>query len=510
MNIVGHIDFSNNSEPMQVQFSEPLCYGFEEEHYFIICIGVPGVDIKFLKRLAHKILKGSFFNNRDEIDCGIIFLDKLHRKCFLMTDPHGYYPIYYVENKGVLHFSNKQHLLMQRIPVFGRLNEQVFFELFHIGVVTPPDTLIKNLYSIPATQYLKFQSKAQLNPFFYSIPSHQEYSVSDHLQKLTQSIEVIRSSQAHLLCSGGLDSILLAAVCSKILKKDLNLYTVSLGKNSLEYQKTQFLRQNLESKNYYFYPESEIIFENIDASILVGESEVVGALSMNAALEYFFAKFYMRYTFSVMTGDDNFITPAKVEEQSPGYYHLKYGLLLPHQSRQILLNDSSSMLAFVDKSKGYFLTQDKYIYFKSQRILIHSMMLGKIIGKYRLGQDVRQQCYMPYNAKFYRDYIDSVNYSSGLNFNYRQALQTLLLEYQLVSDMSLTQSKQWMPSVWDSSKSNIFLQEMYNQVLNDPMIQEHFHTQKLSAMLRFEKTYRKPLLLALYYLIRFKQLKRLG
>ena len=178
----------------------------------------------------------------------------------------------------------------------------------------------------------------------------------------------------------------------------------------------------------------------------------------------------------------------------------------PYQSKELLCNYASSHLTYISKSKGLFSPHDKYAYFKSQRLLVHSTMLGKIIAKYRLGLDANQNLLMPFNAKIYREYIDGVNFYLGPTFNYRQALQALNRHYQWMPQRLCEQPKQWMPSVWNLPKGQFIFQHIYQQILDDTMIQQWFDTQKIALILKNDAMFNQSLMMALYYLLRFKQL----
>lgn len=516
MDIYGQISFGENQK--HKEFFKIYVDGeneafFENEQYYILCRGLLNPSPLKAQQIANKILNGALSESRDEIECSAIFIDKLKKQCFIITDPLGCYPIYYTVFEHRLFFSNTQKTLMKvsPSPTQWKINKQVLFELFHLGVVSPPDTLISNIHSIPVSHYLTYNLEIRLLEFACPPPHRVTYNIEGHMDLLKTCIEMHDSEKIHILCSGGLDSSLLLAISRGILNKEVIAHTVAIDKTHAEYKKTQFLQQQFAIKNHYFYPLPNSIYSKIDESILAGESEVVGALSVNAALEFSFAKSLLQHTFSLMTGDDNAITPTSLEQQAPGYYHLKYGLLSPIQSKNLLIDATSSMLVYVNKSKNLFTSEDKYKLFKQQRLLIHSTMIGKITAKYRNGLNPLQRSYMPLNNSIYRRYIDSHNYYKDNKYNYRDSLKQLICQYKLLPQEYFKNTKAWMPAVWNLAESQSNLHEMYQIIINDELIKELFHFQQLPFILiKQNQKYNIPLLLTLFYLIRFCKLFHLS
>lgn len=493
----------------RLSFNNTNCCFYDAPDYSIVCLGTE--DLAITQKIARMILFGKFASCRDEIECSVIFINKRQAQCILMTDPLGCYPIYYCIDQHSLFFSNKQQTLTSQCSLNWRLNRRILFELFHLGIISPPDTLISDLYSIPVNHYLEYRNESTLHPFTYALPVPQPYDLSRHTNLLKNNLA--DAEPMHLMCSGGLDSTVLLAIAAGLLKKKVTLHTVALDKQSIEYQKTQFLQQHFHTENHYFFPEPRQVFEHIEASILAGESEMVGALSSNAAIEYLFARSISQHTSRLITGDDNAITPASLAQQPPGYYHLKYGLLSPEQAKRLFTNHPSSILAFVHKAKPFFSEQDSFHHLRAQRLATHATMIGKIIAKYRVGLDNSQRCIMPLNEAEYRSYIDSLNYYQGTaSYHYRDSLQELVLSHKLIPPAFFKQSKSWMPSIWALDASQPFLHAMHQELIADKTLLNDLLDYKILAQLLVKKdsSYDSSLLVTLYYLMQFCKLFKLS
>ena len=317
------------------------------------------------------------------------------------------------------------------------------------------------------------------------------------------------SHEVHMLCSGGLDSSILAAIAAKKFNKKLTLHIIAFDRDSPEYTQTQFLKNHLGCNVIYFAPKTEDIFANIQVNLEQGESEMVGILSVNASLEHLFSHHVLSFTDSILTGDDNLITPSTLANQNPGYYHLKYGLLETPQILKLLNNGKKGMLRFVSKFNSTFNAIDKYSIYKARRIDIHSTLIGKIIAKYRIGLNHKQTCIMPLNHPEFTSYIDRLNYYEH-DFNYRSALQDIAISDDLLPPAYFKQQKAWMPSVWEENRSNQYLSEMMNSLIADKgELGEYINFGHLSDN-QFQKSYCKhpKIILLMYYLQNFcKMLK---
>lgn len=440
---------------------------YEDRDVTILCFG--STVLNQLSQISKLYQAGKINKIRQSITTfSVLIFDKAKNKLILISAHLGTHPWYYCETHQGLFFANTQKQLLQSAGLEGNLNHDVLFELFHLGFISPPDTLIKQVKCIPPSHYLDASNTIELKPFRYSIPEKASFSPSKMNDLLCDSIDESTgcSREVHILCSGGLDSSILAAIAAKKLNKRPTLHVIAFDKDSPEYTQTQFLKDHLECNVIYFSPTIENVFAKVQDSLEQGESEMVGILSLNASLEFLFSQHVLGFTDSLLTGDDNLITPPNVTQQSPGYYHLKYGLLETPQILQLLTNGKKGMLRFVNKFNSAFDPVDVYSTYRARRVDIHSTLIGKIIAKYRFGLSEQQTCVMPLNHPEYTSYIDRLNYHDP-NFNYRSALQNLAVSGGLLPASYFQQQKAWMPSVWKKNGSDLYISKIMKSVISE-------------------------------------------
>ena len=177
---------------------------------------------------------------------------------------------------------------------------------------------------------------------------------------------------------------------------------------------------------------------------------MVGTLSLNAAVEYLFADYVAKHGMgTVLTGDDNWITPPDVHTQTPGYYALKYGVLGGQLLHGLLRKHRSSYLYYCNKYKHMMMTTPiESITLTSNRREVHATLIGKINGKIRMNVDNSPAYYFPLLQTHYLDYISALNRKYP-NFNYRGVLKSLIHEQKILTARHMNAPKTWMPSFFD-------------------------------------------------------------
>ena len=161
-------------------------------------------------------------------------------KLFLARDQFGIKPLLYSEIEGGLVFGSELKILLASGLIKPDIDFQSLRELFAVGSVYQPRTLIRNIKSVEAGTYLEFNTFGYLQKVAWAKREPQtEYeslknSVIDTADSvINQSIEKHLVSDVPVSCllSGGLDSSLLVAMIKKNHDPDVNTFT--LGFESL-------------------------------------------------------------------------------------------------------------------------------------------------------------------------------------------------------------------------------------------------------------------------------------
>jgi hypothetical protein len=468
------------------------------------------VEISHEKSLFHHIVTINQGNNSPaKIICNK-FEDSKKTWFFIETDIFGFEPVYYFFEKNIFYFSSFQRHLIPFLdcPVF---NENILYELFTFGFVLPPDTLIKNIYSLPTRKILRFDGKVELldraEESVLSVSFTNEKSIYSHLISGLKK-EISAQKNIGILYSGGLDSTLLVSAIENDLHQSANIFTVLSNDESIEFQKAEYVKKNLQTKNYCFKPEKQDFWRAVYQSILYGESEMVGSLSLNAPVEYLFAEYIAQQSIDIaLTGDDNWITPQSLSSQTAKYYSLKYGLLSGELLKKLFQPRLSSYLYCNYKFQHLLGNQVPLLALKNNRWEIHSMLIGKINGKIRMRIPNAPSYYFPLLDKPYRDYVSTLNLQDS-DFNYRDFLKHTLKKSNIFEQSYLDCPKTWMPSFFDGNEA----EDIINMVMKKVTLKHNFIDKLfgkdiiLQTLNQCEPLAKIKLMMMLLYLVIFHQI----
>ena len=152
----------------------------------------------------------------------------------LARDRFGKKPLYYTLQNGHVLFASEMKALMS-VCTDLRPNQQRLLEwsLYRNVDFGSPETLVEGLFSLPPGHFLKIHQGRMASPYCYYSPESQvdparyECFSRQSRQELTAEIEALLDSsvQARLvsdvplgtLCSGGIDSSLITAMCARHL-----------------------------------------------------------------------------------------------------------------------------------------------------------------------------------------------------------------------------------------------------------------------------------------------------
>ncbi len=433
--------------------------------------------------------------------CSIVIIDVKNNKIVLLNDSFGTMPIYYHFHDEVIVFSSrlKGNLLYPNLKV--ELNQLVLFELFYSGVVCPPDTLIKDVYVLSTGEVIEFNGSL-VQKTIWATPENKPEApdTKNMLSLLLTSMErcIENSDEIGVMCSGGLDSSLLVALLKQVTSKKIHLYTLITHENKVETSAVEYLSKTFNVKTHYFNAKSSHFLDHVQESIRRGESEAVGALSLNIAVETAFAKFIHS---SLMLTGDAMGPNSSLLKQSPEFYAHNYGILDRASTRLLLDNKPHSEMHYIEKTKTIITAKNKHLSFKKFRLDVRASLIGALNGKIRtLNSD--QAYRFPFVDSQFMDYMESLNYYLPNKADYRNLLKQMILEHQLLPEKILNKPKAWMPGVMSQLDTEGVLDELVYQVsATNSHCSSLFNIETLSLLFStIGQKQKYKLIMALYYL----------
>ncbi len=204
-------------------------------------------------------------------------LNSLENKFFLFRDKMGIMPLYYFEGNGFIIFADKLKYILD-FPLFDKkLSNEALFLYFSFGYVLEPWSIWDKVKKVRAGSYLEFDLKRGIfkeNRYFdiayiYNMPPLDigEREAEERAEKLLIDSVVKRSKEADnigVLLSGGYDSSILAALCSRCL--DNPIYTITVGFEDSEYDESGYARRiskAIGTKHYEFIFSSKNLIDTI-------------------------------------------------------------------------------------------------------------------------------------------------------------------------------------------------------------------------------------------------------
>lgn len=163
----------------------------------------------------------------------------------LVRDRFGKKPLYYTEARGHVLFASEMKALLQ-IGDPPKLNRQRLMEwsLYRNVDFGSPQTLVENIYSLPAGHYLEIRAgrvgeprryysvEAEVEPAAYAVVARSpEKAVIQDTESLILTAvreRLVSDVPVGVLCSGGVDSSLITALCARD-RKDMAAFHVSVA-----------------------------------------------------------------------------------------------------------------------------------------------------------------------------------------------------------------------------------------------------------------------------------------
>ena len=188
-------------------------------------------------------------------------VDHESQKTYLVRDPSGIKPLYYVTTATDLIFASE-------VKAFSQTNYNFYTDenwkiyLLAFGHIPEPFTTLKSVLSLPKGNYLTWDNSTSQ----FSIQSFYSFCYTETIKSVTKAVESVRtgmieSVKRHLLSdapigvflSGGIDSSIITLVADQFQKDNLNTLSVQFQETDFSEKKYQTLVSNEVRGNHQDY-----------------------------------------------------------------------------------------------------------------------------------------------------------------------------------------------------------------------------------------------------------------
>ncbi len=166
--------------------------------------------------------------------------DSRIRRCLLARDPLGVKPLYFSIKGSRLAFASELQALQEQGLTGNELDPGALLEYFKTGSVPEPQTLLQDCHCLEAGHYLIWQEGRIAKHRFFSL-NHEYDDISPETAVRTVREALMDSIESHfisdvpvgLFLSGGIDSTAILALATKLGKRNLDTFSVSVDDPTL-------------------------------------------------------------------------------------------------------------------------------------------------------------------------------------------------------------------------------------------------------------------------------------
>jgi asparagine synthase (glutamine-hydrolysing) len=177
--------------------------------------------------------------------------DDKNKAFYLVRDEFGIKPLYYAENSNQYVFASSVKAIVESNNSSLTKNEDAKIGFLLFGSIPSPQKTYKEIQSVPAGSFLKINNEGKkiitrfLQPLNSFLPPFIN-NIADTQKILKDSVEkhLISDAPIGVFLSGGLDSSLLAALATDVLKKPIQTVSVSFQEEEYSEKKYQQLVAN--------------------------------------------------------------------------------------------------------------------------------------------------------------------------------------------------------------------------------------------------------------------------
>jgi asparagine synthase (glutamine-hydrolysing) len=248
------IDLSTGKQPLFSNdkrfliFFNGEIYNYIELRDFLISKGIhfsTNSDTEVVVNLY--MLFGNEMLNMLEGMYAFCIYDKESRSYFFARDKFGEKPLYYFYNNQKVIFSSEIKSLLSSKAFKPELRKEKLGSYIRMGYVEEPNTLLKNVFSLPPSSYMKISKEFDIEVKQYSYIEYQPDNTINSLEEAADFIkpyfkkavkkQLVSDVPVGAFLSGGVDSSSVVAMISEITQKPVKTFTVKFNTNGYDESK---------------------------------------------------------------------------------------------------------------------------------------------------------------------------------------------------------------------------------------------------------------------------------
>ena len=227
-----------------------------------------------------------------------VIYDQLEKKLFCARDRFGEKPFYYYQDNGQFVFASEMKAIFAA-GIEKEVNSKMLYNYLKYDIIENPhdksETFYKNIKQLPASSCLTIDSTGEKTiKKYWDIDANHRIQLSENdaidqfknlffesVKRRMRSDVAVGSS-----LSGGVDSSsVLAAIRANFPDSNLNTFTARFNdKDYDEGHYVELLRKEIDFENFYCYPSSTQILDDLD-KIFYHQEEPFGSTSIIAQWE---------------------------------------------------------------------------------------------------------------------------------------------------------------------------------------------------------------------------------
>lgn len=227
-------------------------------------------------------------------------------KIFLARDRVGVKPLFYTKIEDNFIFASEIKALLKNKIVKPIINQRSLQELLSLSPSRIPGSgIFKNIYELRPGHYMVYDGNITIKRYWNIKEKENKDDIEEATKKiqelLTDSIKRQMVSDVDIACllSGGLDSSIITAICSKEYKKQnkqLDTYSIDYENNEKYFQKTKFtvsrdndfielMKNKFKTKHHYKVIKQKTLAKYLKKSVIA--RDLPGMADIDSSLLWF-------------------------------------------------------------------------------------------------------------------------------------------------------------------------------------------------------------------------------